>query len=866
MEEEETTQPSNITQSNPIVTWAKDRPHWEKYVWKNCLENGTLTEEEEEEAYRLFKIENEIDESEDLTDIDLSGLVPPDEIDSEPIYLDELRKCKNLNAIPEGQVIKFGKQLTLVWGKNGSGKSGYGRILASACFSRGERIIHPNLKKDDVTTDPAQAEFHIDDGSEDGLTLEYVNGGRNFGELKRFSMFDKDSVPVQLNQSNSVQFRPGQLKVFDQVRFQISQIEEAFNDEKRERQKHNPVENSFGDKVSKVSDVLLDFNVDTTDAEINDLTTFPVRGDEQLEKLSTQIEGLVKLDVPEKQNKLSSQELSLTSYKRALENSWDFATDESVVQLNELIEEANEKKVLVAALGADKFDDGLFKTIGSEKWKALLLAAREVFFAEQTTNEPVELSHCMLCHQNLTVKEEKLFKDYWSFLESTAEKELTDAVNQLEEYSKALTVQITKLPDTAADQPAIKLLLEGNEEYVTKIRQEIEQIGAAMLEWATAIEKLESLSTENVPELDTKPITLLVESKKKEREELEDPTEQIKKLKQEVVELEHRKLVAELKNDILEYVEWIRWNTKASTARIPKTIYTAKRTEYFNEIVTDDYTKLFNEESEKLNGQFGLEVESRGEQGDTLLSLKFDFAKDAKPTEVLSEGEQKVCAIAEFLTEVRLDNSNCGIVLDDPVTSLDHDRKERIAERLAEESANRQVIIFTHDITFFLSLQHYANRKDLDVEITTIRSAGGTPGLCNPKLPWVAQKVRDRKGVLNAKLQELGALIRGGATEEEIEEKVKTWYVLLREAWERGIEERLFKGTIERFKPSIETNRLKTVVISKEQIDEVVNAMTDSSKWLHDRAAGQNVPTPDVDELQSHMDQFKDFIAACTAD
>jgi hypothetical protein len=39
-----------------------------------------------------------------------------------------------------------------------------------------------------------------------------------------------------------------------------------------------------------------------------------------------------------------------------------------------------------------------------------------------------------------------------------------------------------------------------------------------------------------------------------------------------------------------------------------------------------------------------------------------------------------------------------------PVSSLDHMHREKVAKRLAEESAQRQVVVFTHDLAFLFLL------------------------------------------------------------------------------------------------------------------------------------------------------------------
>jgi hypothetical protein len=71
---------------------------------------------------------------------------------------------------------------------------------------------------------------------------------------------------------------------------------------------------------------------------------------------------------------------------------------------------------------------------------------------------------------------------------------------------------------------------------------------------------------------------------------------------------------------------------------------------------------------------------------------------------VLSEGEQKVLALADFMAEARLTGITAPIVFDDPVCSLDHRRIREVADRIAELAQTEQVVVFTHDILFATNL------------------------------------------------------------------------------------------------------------------------------------------------------------------
>ena len=79
----------------------------------------------------------------------------------------------------------------------------------------------------------------------------------------------------------------------------------------------------------------------------------------------------------------------------------------------------------------------------------------------------------------------------------------------------------------------------------------------------------------------------------------------------------------------------------------------------------------------------------------------------------MSEGEHRCIALATFLSELSISEHQSSIIFDDPVSSLDHKWRNRIAKRIAIESKIRQVIVFTHDITFLLMLQEHCAKLQL---------------------------------------------------------------------------------------------------------------------------------------------------------
>ncbi|WP_430648721.1 AAA family ATPase, partial [Bradyrhizobium neotropicale] len=134
----------------------------------------------------------------------------------------------------------------------------------------------------------------------------------------------------------------------------------------------------------------------------------------------------------------------------------------------------------------------------------------------------------------------------------------------------------------------------------------------------------------------------------------------------------------------------------------------------------------------RLRGQFAIEADKLGVAG---LAIELQQAKTAagvpffqvrlinKPNEpvgkVLSEGEHRCVALAAFLAELSTIDAQSAIVFDDPVSSLDHLHRDKVAARLAEAGKTRQVIVFTHDMAFLLLLDE-ACRATNDREATPV--------------------------------------------------------------------------------------------------------------------------------------------------
>lgn len=122
--------------------------------------------------------------------------------------------------------------------------------------------------------------------------------------------------------------------------------------------------------------------------------------------------------------------------------------------------------------------------------------------------------------------------------------------------------------------------------------------------------------------------------------------------------------------------------------------------------------------------------------------------------------------------------------------------------------------------------------------------------------------IKKKIGHLKNCWQSADKLFRDGHL-DAYEKEAKFLYGLLREAWERALEEVLLGGLVERYRPSIQTQQVAQIAdITPEDCREVEVGMTKCSTWLpgHDQAAAARAPVPKPDELKADIENLETWV------
>ena len=134
----------------------------------------------------------------------------------------------NVNALAPEAVLDFHTRgLTIVYGDNGAGKSGYVRILKRVCRARSiPTPVLPNVMRQDPAPTSAEIEFSVD-----GLTRtrNWAIGDATTDELGSVTVFDRDCAAVYVSAENEVAYSPLGLDLLDSLARAARQIGQRLN-------------------------------------------------------------------------------------------------------------------------------------------------------------------------------------------------------------------------------------------------------------------------------------------------------------------------------------------------------------------------------------------------------------------------------------------------------------------------------------------------------------------------------------------------------------------------------------------------------------------------------------------------------------
>ncbi len=860
----ESEEPNDITEEveqqvetleTEVKKFADGLPYWAIYLAEKILLGDVISDNDIDTSYSFLLEELKLKEESEKSEIEINynsanaGNYKPD------LLLTKLENVEGVNALTENQTIDFSPNLTIIYGANGSGKSGYTRLLKKTFYSKAPEDILKNIHLENGHK-PVNAKFTFKSNNVD-IPLSYSQ--KDNAEFGQFAVFDGKGLFKQLAEKNEFEFRPAGLGFFAEYTNAVIRVEQKLNSDIATKNSGNNADDlsALFDGESEIKTIVQNLNAQTNIDDLKKHTPFSAEDKAEKKKIQKQYDELL-LASKGKEKELKNLEAikkQLGENKTSIETLNKYFEGDYLTKIKDAITDCITKAASAKAEGIENFKTDKIEGIGTDEWKNFIIAAETFAKKQKSENEvyPENGDNCILCQQPLSEDAEKLIANYWQFIKSVAEENANKAQEAIEKVKQAfeklnfdlfpkdntLTVWLTeKYPN---ELEVLKKKLSQQKTLAQNIISDIKN--------KTVNERAEiKISTAQHIAIETaidKSIKIIRE---------DEQAKQLAKLLKAKTLLEHKEKFNTHFSKFETYVNNQVWLKKATKANFAKRKITdtekALSDKYFNQ----KYIDVFNQECQNLNGNFGIDINHTGSAGKSYRQLKL---KGRNPNAVLSEGEQKVIAIADFLAEMKLSEINRGIVFDDPVTSLDEKRKSEIAERLVIESSQKQVVVFTHDLVFVSSLIGYC--KDLNIinHCHWIENVDGN----QPGTIWLNNTPSFEKGYKTSGKAQFYYTEAKKSPPEIREDKIKNGFAALRTSYETLVVFGLFNGVVQRFEERVSVDSLGDVIFDDDLREKVLDSFYQCCRYMegHSHSDKYSYKKPSLENLNEEIQRFNEI-------
>jgi energy-coupling factor transporter ATP-binding protein EcfA2 len=839
-----------------IFAWSADIPAWQCDALRRLAAQTTLEPAEVDELAAICKG--------DCTAVPLEAeYLHGSNRGQGEVNLRQVHGVRHVNALATDQRLTLHRAgLTIIYGDNGSGKSGYARILKKVCRARipgrAEEIV-PDIYDSTPGTPSATIEYTI---SGQNRTCVWQLGQAADTALSAISVFDSRTANVHVDETNDVAYTPFPLKLLGALAQLCKSVKDKLAAEITRIKAQTPeaIKTPACGRDTAVGKVMTRLAADTAPTKIEALATLTQAEQDRLAQLTADLAG----DPARAARQLVALKTKVDGHIARLDRLFVLIGDDTGSRLHRLAVDSDAARRAAEAASGALFRNEPLPQIGSEVWQALWTSARAFSDADAYPNRhfPVTTagSVCVLCQQKLTPVAADRLNRFEVFVRDDSQQRAEAARTAYDGALAAFRSEAVSLAELATivasvrDELRQETLAKEIRDATVRALWRYRQIGRRHENSAVTFDAPigaypRRTLVDQVADIEARANALTAEAGSPARVAL----------LAEKTELEDRQWLGGIKADVLAEIERLKQIAKLEAAQRDTTTnrITTKSTEIAQALVTDTLCAQFAREVASFEIA-GLAVELR-QQNSAHGIPRFKVALTRKPGaavgQILSEGEHRCVALAAFMAELATTENKSGIVFDDPISSLDHMHRAAVAKRLVGEATHRQVIVFTHDLAFLFELDRAANdaQPKPQVAIGSISRGADKAGFCRSEPPFKARRVSDITTSLNNQLGNERYQFEQG-NDDEWRKSVKSIAGTLRDTWEIAVEDAV-GYVIRRLSNEVKTSGLvKLTAITVPDCESMRDGFIRCSELLHSAASSLNRPLPRPEMLSAEID------------
>ena len=837
-----------------IEKWFQARPKWLQDATRRIVQIGHIGKNDVEELVALCKAEVGIVDAahKNVKPVGIGRGAFQGSQKHSSLLLEEIGDLRGINALQPRAPLQFGdKRLTIVYGQNGSGKSGYVRALKHACGARKPGVLYDNIFSAASHEQSCRFKFVIDGVSKESI---WSSSKGVLEELRAIQIYDNNCAHIYVNEENEVAFEPFLLRLFTALTELCDLVSNVVEIEIKSKPTKKPIL-PFELQVSQGASWYAALSHRTTMEEIQDKCAWTEESSAELEKLTKR---LAETQPVQKASGLRRQKSQLQNFYDELEE-WNERLSDPSCQLYFAIRDEAISKRNTADADANKvFSNAPLNGVGTDSWKLLWEQARAYSEAEAYRGisfpNTAEDANCVLCQQPLAMEARQRFKSFEAFVKGGLETQAATAEARAKTHWENLG---------GIGLENLKLRMDS-----VGVVDEAERAGIVSFCARLEDRKQALISAGELGDLPTSPTKDLIKFLSDRAQQFEQKAlafdedakgENRPTLDRQRKDLEARKWFAQQRAGIeaevgrLKEVQLLEEAKKLTNTQALST----KKSALADEVITAAYVERFQKQLEALRAphiRVQL-VKTRTEKGHVYHRIVLSNSKKAAPAlDVLSEGEFRIVSLAAFLSDVEAREDKGPFIFDDPISSLDQVYEEATAQRLVELSMLRQVIVFTHRLSLMALLEEAAKKSKIDVGIVSLRVESW--GIGEPsETPIHAKKSAPALSELLGRVGRARKVLENSSSDYEI--LAKAICSDFRIVIEHMVELTLLSDVVQRFRRNIITkgkiHQLAKITMNDCQFFD--DLMTEYSKYEHSQPSETPVSLPQPENLEKDIKQ-----------